>query len=71
MKVKEIYVEMGATRSVNFQSDHRRIGLRADLADGDNAEECVKMLKRGVQKMLLPSFEQSKEDQTGQGGSRK
>jgi len=72
MKVKEMYVEMAATRSVNYQSDQRRVGLRADLADGDDAEECVKVLQRGIQNMLLPSFEQGgKEDQAGQGGSRK
>ena len=58
MKVKEIYVEMGATRSVNYQSNQKRVGLRADLADGDDAEECVRMLQRGIKRMLLPSFEQ-------------
>jgi len=72
MKVKEIYVEMGATRSANFQSNQKRVGLRADLADGDDAEECVRELHQGIKKMLLPSFEQGgEEDRTGQGGSRK
>ena len=51
MKVKEIYVEMAATRSINYQSDQKRVGLRADLADGEDAEECVKLLQRGIQKM--------------------
>ena len=36
MKINEIYIELGQTRSVNFQSSQNRVGLRASLDDGDD-----------------------------------
>ena len=59
MEVKEIYVEMAATHTVNYHSFRKQVGLRADLDDGEDAKECVRELQRRTKKMLLPNFEQA------------
>ena len=57
MKINRIYVEMRFTRSANYQSSSTSIGLGADLAEGDEADDCVRELRGHVKKLLTAKVE--------------
>lgn len=57
MRITNIYVEMRATRSANFQSSSTSVGLGADLAEGDDADHCVRELRGHVKKLLTAKVE--------------
>lgn len=52
MKINKVYVEMRATRSANYQSSSTSIGLGADLAEADDADDCVRELRGHIGKLL-------------------
>jgi hypothetical protein len=66
MQINEIYVELGQTRSQNFQSSQNRVGLRASLDEGDNVTDSVRTLQRQAHALLLKRIgtEQRKENDT-------
>ena len=53
MKINEIYIELGQTRSQNFQSSQNRVGLRASLDDDDDVTDSVRNLQRQAYELLL------------------
>ena len=53
MKINEIYIELGQTRSQNYQSSQNRVGLRASLDDGDDVTDSVRNLQRQAYALLL------------------
>ena len=66
MQVIEIYVELGQTRSINYQSHNNRIGLRASLNEGDDPVASVRELQGRAHELLLRKILEDKA--TSEGG---
>ena len=56
MQVIEIYVELGQTRSINFQSHNNRVGLRASLDAGEDPVASVRELQEQAHELLLKNI---------------
>jgi len=65
MKINEIYIELGQTRSQNYQSSQNRVGLRASLDDSDDVTASVRNLQQQAYELLLKRIgtEQRKENE--------
>lgn len=53
MKINEIYVELGITKSHNFNSCTNAVGLRGELEADDDPVAMAKKLQQQCYKLLL------------------
>ena len=53
MKIKEIYVELGITKSHNYNSCTNSVGLRGELEADDDPVTLVQKLQQHCHRLLL------------------
>lgn len=53
MKIKEVYVELGIKKSLNFQSCNNSVGLRGELEANDDPAQMVRQLQQQCHTLLL------------------